>query len=118
VAMVSSCCGTCPETAGRLWKKQSLRLRDISALQIAAALTKLAGNVQFANRKELVNRSAGFLDSVHNSSAFSQRSPNLARIKRWATVKIIAVDTPNISAPSAASNGPSSFHDGVMIKSP
>jgi hypothetical protein len=34
------------------------------------------------------------------------------------TAKIIAVDTPNISDPSAASSGPSNFHEGDMIKSP
>jgi hypothetical protein len=46
------------------------------------------------------------------------RSLNLARIRRCAIAKIIAVDTPNISAPSAASRGPKSFHGDLMIKFP
>jgi hypothetical protein len=52
------------------------------------------------------------------SCAQSLRSTNLARINRVATAKIIAVETPNMSAPSAASNGPSSFHAGLIITSP
>jgi hypothetical protein len=52
------------------------------------------------------------------SCAQSLRSTNLARINRVATAKIIAVETPNISAPSAASSGPSNFHAGLIIKSP
>jgi hypothetical protein len=34
------------------------------------------------------------------------------------TAKIIAVETPNMSTPFAASKGPSSLHDGVMTMSP
>jgi hypothetical protein len=42
------------------------------------------------------------------SSAPSYR----ARIRRWMTAKMNAVETPNINIPQAASNGPSSFHPG------
>jgi hypothetical protein len=48
----------------------------------------------------------------------SRRSAKRVFVKRKITAKIIPVDTPNISAPSAASSGPSSFHAGDMITSP
>jgi len=34
------------------------------------------------------------------------------------TAKMIAVETPNMSIPSAASSGPINLHFGVIIKSP
>ena len=62
------------------------------------------------------------IEKPRSAARFDQspvlRSSNLASINRTITVKIIAVETPNISAPSAASSGPSSFHDGDIIRSP
>src|ERR1700693_3684594 len=61
-------------------------------------------------------------ENPRSAARFDQRadlrSSNLASINRTITVKIIAVETPNISAPSADSSGPSSFHDGDIITSP
>jgi hypothetical protein len=34
------------------------------------------------------------------------------------TEKMIAVETPNMSIPFAASSGPSNLHDGVITTSP
>jgi hypothetical protein len=39
-------------------------------------------------------------------------------MRRWITAKTIAVETPNIRAPFAASSGPNNHHDGVRSRSP
>lgn len=46
------------------------------------------------------------------------RSSNLVRSSRWITAKTMAVETPNMRAPFAASNGPNNRHDGVISRSP
>jgi hypothetical protein len=52
------------------------------------------------------------------TNAQDLRSSYLARANRWITAKTIAVETPNMSTPFAASSGPSNRHDGVIRRSP
>ena len=78
------------------------------------SLVSVRMNPELANFSRWVakNEKAGLPD-FH-----SLRSANLAWSKRWITVKMIAVETPNMSIPLAASSGPSSLHEGLMITLP
>src|SRR5215475_11723539 len=58
-------------------------------------------------------RSVSVSRALANASTNAQylRSSNLARSSRWMTAKTIAVETPNMSAPFAASSGPNNRQD-------